>query len=137
VDVETGVVSVHALHAVVAGGPFADPRLAAAQVEGGLAAALERALVAGLDGAHADGATPAWPRGLPLCTASDVPPLAVSFVPGDDPLSRFDTAALAEAAARAATAAIANAVARASGLRLRTLPLDPGRLLAALPEAPS
>jgi putative selenate reductase molybdopterin-binding subunit len=120
VDMETGVVSVLALHAVVAGGPFADERVAAAQVEGGLAAALERALVAGLDAS-----------GL---TASDVPPLAVSFVAGADPLSRFDTAAQAEAAARAATAAIANAVARASGLRLRTLPLDPARLLAALPE---
>ena len=124
VDLETGVVSVLVLRAVVAGGPFADERLAAAQVEGGLAVALERALVAGLEGSD----------GVPLCTASDMPQLAVSFVPGGDPLSRFDTAAQAEAAARAATAAIANAVARASGLRLRTLPLDPARLLAALPE---
>jgi putative selenate reductase molybdopterin-binding subunit len=134
VDLETGVVSVLALHAVVAGGPFADERLAAAQVEGGLAAALERALVAGLDGSDPGGPPQAWSRGLPLCTASDMPALAVAFVPGGDPLSRFDTAAQAEAAARAATAAIANAVARASGLRLRTLPLDPARLLAALPE---
>ena len=70
----------------------------------------------------------------PSVTALDVPPLAVTFVPGGDPLSRFGTAAHAEAAGRAALAALANAIARASGTRLRTLPLDPPRLLAAMDD---
>jgi hypothetical protein len=47
VDTETGVVRPLRLTAVVAGGPFADPRPAEAQVEGALAAALERALAGG------------------------------------------------------------------------------------------
>ncbi len=133
VDLETGAVSILRLRTVVAGGPFADERQATAQVEGGLASAVEQALAAGADGGDFARPAQSWSR-LPLCIAADVPPLAVSFVPGGDPLSRFDTAAHAEAAGRAAVAAIANAVARASGQRLRALPLDPARVLAALPE---
>ena len=120
VDVETGGVEVLRLGAVVAGGPFEDARQAAAQVEGALVSALEQALVSGRP---------------PLAAASDVPPLAVTFVPGGDPLSRFGTAAHAEAAARAALAALANAIARASATRPRSLPLDPARLLEAITEA--
>lgn len=135
VDVETGAVSVVSLRAVVAGGPFGDERHAAAQVEGALAAALELALAGGLGEPAPARAPHTWPAGLPVCTPSDVPPLEVAFVPGGEALSRFDTAAIAEAAARAATAAIANAVADATGQRLRTLPLDPARVLASLPEA--
>ena len=120
VDLETGAVFVERLAAVVAGGPFEDARQAAALVEGALVSALEQALV---------GSRPAF------VSALDVPPLAVTFVPGSDPLSRFGTAAHAEAAARAALAALANAIARASGTRLRSLPLDPARLLAAITEA--
>ncbi len=120
VDLETGAVEVQRLDAVVAGGPFEDERQAAAQVEGALATALEQALVAGR---------------LPTVAAPDVPPLAVTFVPGGDPLSRFGTAAHAEAAGRAALAALANAIARASGTRPRSLPLDPARVLAAIGES--
>jgi putative selenate reductase molybdopterin-binding subunit len=118
VDVETGGAFVRRLSAVVAGGPFEDARPAAAQVEGALVAALEQALVS--QGAVA---------------ACDVPPLTVSFVPGGDPLSRFGTAAHAEAASRAALAALANAIARAISARPRVLPLDPARLLATIIEA--
>lgn len=121
VDVETGGVEVHRLSAVVAGGPFEDTRQAKAQVEGALVSALEQSLTGGR---------------LPLVRASDVPPLAVSFVPGSDPLSRFGTAAHAEAATRAALAALANAIARAASVRPRVLPLDPARLLAAILEIP-
>jgi putative selenate reductase molybdopterin-binding subunit len=115
VDVETGGVVVRRLSAVVAAGPFEDTRPAVAQVEGGLVAALEQTLASG------------------ACAAPcDVPPLAVSFVPSGDALSRFGTAAHAEAASRAATAALANAIARAISVRPRALPLDPPRLLAAI-----
>jgi putative selenate reductase molybdopterin-binding subunit len=117
VDVDTGGVEVRSLGAVVAGGPFEDTRQAAAQVEGALVAALEQSLTDGR---------------LPRVTAGDVPALVVSFVPGGDPLSRFGTAAHAEAAARAALAALANAIARAASVRPRVLPLDPARLLAAI-----
>lgn len=131
VDVETGAVAVRRLSAAVAGGPFEDARPALARVEGALAAALEQALVSGGDPER--GAAGGFP--LALVAACDVPPLAVSFVPGADPLSRFGAAAQAEAAARAALAALANAIARASLTRTRALPLDPGRLLAAIADA--
>jgi CO/xanthine dehydrogenase Mo-binding subunit len=119
VDVETGGVEVRRLGAVVAGGPFEDTRQAKAQVEGALVSALEQSLTDGR---------------LPRVAACDVPALVVSFVPGGDPLSRFGTAAHAEAATRAALAALANAIARAASVRPRVLPLDPARLLAAIAE---
>jgi putative selenate reductase molybdopterin-binding subunit len=115
VDVDTGGVAVRKLSAVVAGGPVEDTRQAAAQVEGALVSALEQSLASGR-----------------MALACDVPPLEVSFVPGGDPLSRFGTAAHAEAASRAALAALANAIARAAAVRPRVLPLDPARLLAAI-----
>ncbi len=133
VDLETGGALVRRLFAVVTGGPFEDARPAAAQVEGALAAALEQALASG-GGSGPPGMAEAWPRRFPFVAACDVPPLAVSFVPGSDPLSRFGSAAHAEAVSRAALAAIANAIARASAVRPRVLPLDPARLLAAIAE---
>ena len=133
VDVETGAVEVRRLQAIVAGGPFADGRPPTGQVEGGLVSALELALAAG---AFCDGAGRPLPtslRRLPWLSAGDVPPLAVSFVPVGDPLSRFASAAHGEAAARAALAALVNAIARATATRHRTLPLSPARILEALP----
>jgi len=49
------------------------------------------------------------------------------------PDEALGTAAHAEAAGRAAIAALANAIARAAAVRPRALPLDPARLLAAIP----
>jgi putative selenate reductase molybdopterin-binding subunit len=129
VDVETGTVRPLRLTAVAAGGPFADPRPAEARVEGAVAAALERALAA---------AQPLDAEGRPLATslsrwplvaASDVPPISVTFLPTDDPSSRFAAVAVGEAAGRAAVGAIAGAVADATGGSVRSLPLDPGAVL--------
>ncbi len=135
VDMDTGGVAVRGLCAVVAGGPFEDARQAAAQVEGALVSALELSLVNRPPPSEAARPSQAWPSRWPLVAAIDVPPLTVTFVPTGDPLSRFGTAAHAEAAARAAMAALANAIARASATRPRSLPLDPARLLAALGTA--
>jgi CO/xanthine dehydrogenase Mo-binding subunit len=132
VDAETGVVRVRHLRAAVAGGPFADPRSPEAQVEGALAAALEQALAGGL--AFDDEGRPLCRslRRFALVTSVDVPPLAVTFVPGGDPLPSFGVAALGETAGRAALAAIANAVARAVGAPVRALPLSPPYVLEAV-----
>jgi len=135
VDVETGAVRVLRLSAVVAGGPFADPRPATGQVEGALVSALEQALAAGVGFDASGRPLEASPRRIPLVAAIDVPPLAVSFVAGFDPYSRFGAAAHAEAASRAALAALANAISRAISARPRTLPLSPARVLEALLDA--
>jgi putative selenate reductase molybdopterin-binding subunit len=129
VDTETGVVRVNRLSAVLAGGPFDDPRPAEGQVEGALAAALERALAAGVpfdgEGRPLTGPLRSWP----LVAASDVPPMSVRFLPTAEPSTRFGAVAVGEAAGRAALAAIAGAVARATGGAIRSLPLGPGAVL--------
>jgi putative selenate reductase molybdopterin-binding subunit len=135
VDVETGVVRIGRLEAVVGGGPFADPGPAEGLVEGALALAVEQALAAGLP---FDGEGHPLVRSLrvwPLVTADDVPPLAVRFVPSGDAASRFGAAALGEAAGRAALAAIASAIAHATGGAVRVLPLTPERVLEAVDGA--
>jgi CO/xanthine dehydrogenase Mo-binding subunit len=123
---------VRRLQAVVAGGPFEDALPPTRQVEGGLVSALEQALANafGLDGSGRPLETSL--RRIPCLAAVDVPPLAVSFVPSGDPLSRFAGAAHGEAAARAALAALVNAIARATLTRPRALPLGPARILEAL-----
>jgi putative selenate reductase molybdopterin-binding subunit len=134
VDTETGVVRPLRLTAAVAGGPFADPRPAEAQVEGALAAALERAVAAGLS-FDDDGVPHARPlRSWPLVAAQDIPPISVIFVPTGDPSTRFGAVAVGDAAGRAAVAAIAGAVADATGGAVRSLPLDPGTVLDLRPD---
>jgi putative selenate reductase molybdopterin-binding subunit len=129
VDTETGVVRPLRLTAAVAGGPFADPRPAEAQVEGALAIALERALAAGqsfdADGVPLGRSLRSWP----LVAAGDVPPISVIFVPTGDPPTRFGAVALGEAAGRADVAAIAGEVPDATRGSVRSLPLDPGTVL--------
>jgi CO/xanthine dehydrogenase Mo-binding subunit len=131
VDVETGIVLVRRLSATLRGGPFPDPRLPAARVEGALAMALEQALAGGLG--FDDEGRPAVRsfRDWPLVAAADVPPLAVSFVPADDASPAPDAAALGDVAGRAALSAIAIAVARATGTRPGSLPLTPAAVLEA------
>jgi putative selenate reductase molybdopterin-binding subunit len=134
VDVPTGIPRVLGLSAWLAGF-LEDPRPAEGQIEGALAAALERSLAATLpfDGEG----RPARPslRHWPLATAFDVPPLSVKLLSVGEPLSRFGAAAVGEAAGQAALAAIANAVARATGIPARTLPLGPDRLQGMRAEA--
>jgi CO/xanthine dehydrogenase Mo-binding subunit len=134
VDTETGVVRVLSLSAWLAGGPFADPRPAEGQVEGALATCLEQALAAGLPFDSQGRPLVRALRRWPLVTALDTPPIRVTYVPAGEPLSRFGAAAVGEAANRAALAALANAVAHAVGGRVRTLPLAPGRVRAAVSD---
>lgn len=135
VDEVTGVVRVLGLQALLAGGPYADPRPAEGQVEGALAAAVELALAAGfsLDEAGRPAAHPL--RHFSLLSAGDVPPLSVRFLPTGEPPSRFGAAAVGETAARAAVAAILGAVESAVGGRIDTLPATPPRVLEALEPA--
>ncbi len=129
VDVETGIVHIQRLTATLCGGPFPDPRAPEGLVEGALAMAVEQALAGGL-GFDAEGRPLARSfRAWPLVAAVDVPPLAVSFVAPADDTTRVESAALGDAAGRAALAAIVNAVARAVGGRPGSLPLTPAALL--------
>jgi putative selenate reductase molybdopterin-binding subunit len=129
VDTETGVTRVLGFTAVLAGGPFEDPRPAEGQVEGALAVALERALAAGVP--FDDSGVPVTPslRGWPLVAATDVAPASVSFLANGEPSTRFGAVAVGEAARRAAVTAIAAAIAQTTGGKVRSLPLDPGAVL--------
>jgi len=132
VDGGTGVVRVKRLEATVTGGPFSDARLPEGQVEGALAEALEQALAGGLPFDAEGRPLVRSLRRWPLVASGDVPPLAVTFLPVDDPLSRFAATTLGEAAGRAALAALVHAVAQATGTPVRRLPLSPPRVLDAL-----
>jgi CO/xanthine dehydrogenase Mo-binding subunit len=113
----------------VAGGPLEDVRPAQGQVEGALAAALERAVAAGVpfdaEGRPSVGPLRAWP----LLAASDAPPMSVRFLAIGEPATRFGAVAVGEAAGRAALVAIAAAIGQATGGKIRTLPLNPGAVL--------
>jgi putative selenate reductase molybdopterin-binding subunit len=129
VDTETGVVRVLWLTAVLAGGPFDDPRPAEGQVEGAVATAVERALAAGVP-FDAEGRPLAGPlRSWPLVAAGDVPSVSVRFLSSAGASTRFGAVAVGEAVGRAALAAIAGAIARATGGTIRALPLSPGAVL--------
>ena len=134
-DVETGIVRILRLAATLCGGPFPDPRAPEGMVEGALAMAVEQALAGGL-GFDAEGRplTRSF-RAWPLVAAVDVPPLAVSFVAPADGSAPVESAALADAAGRAALAAIVNAVAHAVGGRPGSLPFTPAALLDAVTQA--
>ena len=129
VDVETGIVRVRRLSAALRGGPFRDARTPSGRVEGALAMALEQAFAGGLAFDGEGRPTVRSFRAWPLVAAADVPPLEVTFVPADDGRPGTASAALADAAGRAALAAIVNAVARASGTRPASLPLTPACVL--------
>jgi len=129
VDCETGVVRILRLLATLRGGPFPDPRAPEGLVEGALATAVEQALAGGLEFDASGRPLVRSFRAWPLLAAIDVPPLAVEFRAPDDESVRVGSAALGDAAGRAALAAIVNAVARAVGERPASLPLSPASLV--------
>jgi CO/xanthine dehydrogenase Mo-binding subunit len=65
----------------------------------------------------------------PILRFSEVPAVDVDFLPGDDNLPL----GVGECAQGPTAAAIANAVADALGVRVRSLPLTPEQIVAAMP----
>ncbi|MER7726718.1 xanthine dehydrogenase family protein molybdopterin-binding subunit [Streptomyces sp. NPDC096323] len=135
VDSRTGEVRVRRMLGVFAAGHILNSRTARSQFIGGMTMGLGMALTEGstIDTAFGDFAE----RDLasyhvPAC--ADVTGMEAYWIDEDDPhLNPMGSKGIGEIGIVGAAAAIGNAVHHATGVRLRTLPLTPDRLLPHLP----
>jgi CO/xanthine dehydrogenase Mo-binding subunit len=132
VDVETGQVQVTRVASVHDTGRTLNPDLCEAQTEGGVGMALSAALLEEvlLDGDGAVG-NPDFDS-YRIMTAADMPPIEAAMVEVPHPNGPYGAKGMGEGPTTGIAAAIANAVEDAVGVRIRTLPLTPEKVLAAL-----
>ena len=129
VDLETGTVQVLRVTAAHDIGRTVNPLDAAGQVEG--------AVVMGLGAALMEEYLPGQTTGLNgyhLPTIGSMPEIKVILVEVPSQLGPRGVKGLGEAAMLPSTPAIINAVSRAIGVRLRTIPATPERVLTAIQE---
>jgi putative selenate reductase molybdopterin-binding subunit len=131
VDLETGRVRVLKLVEALDVGPVEQPRIVEAQVEGDALRALGEVLHEQAPTDRTGGRTFRSLRDHLILTAVDAPEI-ITLLAGSGPASALGAKSLGGLAARGPAAAIANAVAHATGVRVRELPLDPVRVLAAI-----
>jgi putative selenate reductase molybdopterin-binding subunit len=132
VDTETGLVRVVKVVEAVDCGQVVNPHMAEGQVEGAAIQSVGYGLYERMP-FDAEGRMAFRTfRDYTIATASDVPELVTIFVPTHEPTGPFGAKAVAEIPINGPAPAIANAVFHATGLRLRSLPLTPDRVWAAL-----
>jgi CO/xanthine dehydrogenase Mo-binding subunit len=136
VDEETGLVRVVGLWCAHDVGRALDPAGAEGQVHGGAVMGLGLALTEELGIADGHVQHPS-PREYGLLTALGVPPIHVSLVETVDPEGPFGAKGIGEAGLIPVAAAVANAVADAVGVRARSYPLAPWKVLEWLESARS
>jgi xanthine dehydrogenase molybdenum-binding subunit len=141
VEVDTFTGQVRTLRAVIGSdcGTVVNPDLAVGQLEGGLSKGMGYALIEdnGWDattgqllsrGFWVDGKTPAITESPVLAN------IETYFAESYEPSGPFGAKGIGEAATNPCAAAYANALYNALGIRFRTLPITPERVLAALAE---
>ncbi|MFQ5691642.1 MAG: xanthine dehydrogenase family protein molybdopterin-binding subunit, partial [Nitrospinota bacterium] len=131
VDVETGRVTVERVMAVHDSGRIINPLTAEGQVEGGVVQGLGWAVSEEL---VFDGGVVLNPNfyDYRIPTIADAPDVHVEFVQEVEPNGPFGAKGLGEPALVPTAAAVANAVAHALGVRVRSLPITPEKVVAAL-----
>ncbi len=136
VDTETGIVRVTRVVAVHDAGRILDPLTARSQVNGGVMMGIGFALFENrrMDPALGIMVNPTMDD-YKLLGALDVPQIDVTFVEVANGLSNTGVMGLGEVAHVASSAAIACAVYDALGVPVRSLPITPDRVLAALGRA--
>jgi xanthine dehydrogenase YagR molybdenum-binding subunit len=136
VDTETGIVRVTRVVAVHDAGRIVDPLTARSQVNGGVLMGIGFALFEDrrLDPALGIMVNPTMDD-YKLVGSLDVPVIDVTFVEVANGVTNTGVLGLGEAAHVASTAAIACAVYDAIGVPVRSLPITPDRVLAALGHA--
>ncbi len=136
VDSETGQVKV--IQYVIASdcGTVIYPIGAEGQVEGGLAQGLGYALTEGL---RFDEGRPVNPNfsDYRIMSMRDMPPLKHGFADSYEPTGPFGAKGLGELSMDPTAAVIANAIFDAVGVRIKTLPITPEKILHALEEKKS
>lgn len=132
VDTETGLVRVIKVVEAVDCGQVVNPHMAEGQVEGAAVQSVGYGLYERMPFDGEGRMAFLTFRDYTIATASDVPELVTIFVPTHEPTGPFGAKAVAEIPINGPAPAIANAVFHATGLRLRSLPLTPDRVWAAL-----
>jgi xanthine dehydrogenase YagR molybdenum-binding subunit len=137
VDTETGVLRVERVVAVHDCGRPINPLLLESQIHGGVHMGLSYALYEErLIDRHTGQTANADLDHYKIASAGAMPAIEVALIENYLGQSATDACGVAEPATIATAAAIANAVYNALGVRLRTLPMNPARVLAALGKAP-
>ncbi|MGY4979509.1 xanthine dehydrogenase family protein molybdopterin-binding subunit [Streptomyces sp. 900105755] len=134
VDTVTGEVRVRRLLGVYAAGHILNSRTARSQFVGAMTMGLGMALTEGstVDAAHGDFAE-ADLAAYHIPAHADVPDIEAHWIDEDDPhLNPVGGKGIGELGVVGTPAAIGNAVHHATGIRFRTLPLTPDRILTAL-----
>jgi xanthine dehydrogenase YagR molybdenum-binding subunit len=138
VDIETGVVKVERVVAVHDCGRPINPKLIESQIYGGVIQGVSYALY---EERHLDPATGVQLNAnidqYKIVGSRETPAIEVHVIEQLGRQSSTDARGVAEPANVATAAAIANAFYNATGKRIRTLPMTPANVLAALREAQS
>ena len=129
VDRKTGVIRVHRVVCAIDCGPVVNPAIISAQTRGGIIMGLSAALKervsfskGGVESSNFDD--------YPLITMSEVPEIEVHIIKSADAQSGVGEPGLPPIAP-----AVANAVFNATGIRIRDLPLLPGKVKEAMGKA--
>ncbi|MEU4871630.1 xanthine dehydrogenase family protein molybdopterin-binding subunit [Streptomyces sp. NPDC021608] len=131
VDTDTGEVRVRRMLGVFAAGRIVNPLTARGQLTGGMIWGISMALheEAARD-ALSGGPVGADLAGYHVATHADVPRVEAHWVADDDPEDPVGIKGIGEIGVVGAAAAVANAVWHATGVRHRSLPIRPDRVLA-------
>ncbi|WP_018701444.1 xanthine dehydrogenase family protein molybdopterin-binding subunit [Amorphus coralli] len=133
VDTVTGEVQVMGIWAAHDVGRAINPRGVAGQIEGGVVQGLGQALMEDYQTSEGHPVTHGFAKYI-LPTALDIPEINTTIVEDPDPLSPLGAKGIGEPALVPTAPAIMNAIYDAVGVRIRSLPATPEKVLAALAE---
>jgi CO/xanthine dehydrogenase Mo-binding subunit len=133
VDRETGQVKILQYAAASDCGTVINPIGAEGQVEGAVAQGIGYALIEGLQFDHGRPVNPNF-SDYRIPSMRDMPPLKHAFADSYEPTGPFGAKGLGELGMDPTAAVIANAVFDAVGVRIKTLPITPEKVLRALKE---
>jgi len=136
VDPELGTVRVTKWVSVIAGGRILNPKTARSQVMGGSIFGIGAALMETTErDPHLARYTNADLAGYHVPVNADIPDMTVEFIDEHDPyVNAMGVKGIGEISIVGTSAAVANAVFHATGRRLRSLPMTPDKVLAAMRE---
>jgi putative selenate reductase molybdopterin-binding subunit len=132
VETTTGKIKVTRFLSVVDCGTAINPKLAEGQVEGAVAMGLGFALTEELE-FDSEGRllNPSY-RDYHILRADEMPELETVLIEGYEPRGPFGAKAIGEVAINGPAPAVANALFHATGVRIRSLPITPEKVLRAL-----
>ena len=135
VDIETGIVKILKFVTAVDCGTSINPNLSEGQIEGAVAQALGYALTEEMLYDEFGKMKNPNLSDYRIFTAKDMPELVTILVPTHEPTGPFGAKSVAEIGINGAAPAIANAIFDAVGIRIRTTPFTPEKVLAAIQAA--